>query len=66
MAYTQKDIDDLKKAIASGISKVKINGRETEYRSLTEMKNTLAQMEKEVNGTTSAPYKYSSYDRGYQ
>jgi hypothetical protein len=52
MAYTQSNVDALKKAIATGVRKVRYesNGevRETQYRSIAEMKAVLADMEAEV------------------
>lgn len=49
MAWTQSDIDALKKAIASGALTVEMDGRRITYRSLAEMRSTLAEMEQEVN-----------------
>lgn len=37
MAYTQTDLDTLDAAIASGERRVRVNGREVEYRSVAEM-----------------------------
>lgn len=55
MAYTQSDIDALKRAIATGAKRVRFgagpDARETEFRSLDEMKRTLADMQAEVAGT---------------
>ena len=56
MAYTQSDIDALKRAIATGASKVRFaDGREVTYRSLEQMKETLRDMEAEVSPTTVQP-----------
>lgn len=56
MAWTQTDVDRLKSAIATGALRVKYGSgfdeREVIYRSLDEMKATLAMMEQEVAGTT--------------
>lgn len=55
MAYTQSDIDDLKAAIASGALRVRYaDGREIQYRSLAEMRETLGIMQAEATGTTSS------------
>lgn len=55
MAYSQQDIDKLKAAIATGAKRVRFgagdNAHETEFRSLAEMKETLATMEAEVAAT---------------
>ena len=51
MAYTPQDVAALKKAIATGASKVRFaDNREVTYRSLAEMRSVLAQMEREVLG----------------
>lgn len=53
MAWTQSDIDALKKAIGLGVVKVTYaDGRSHEYRSLAQMKETLRMMEAEVAGST--------------
>lgn len=50
MAFTRIDIDKLKAAIAQGATKVKFADREVTYRSLDEMRETLALIEGEVSG----------------
>lgn len=65
MALTQADIDALEKAIVSGVKKVKISDRETEFRDLDEMQRILNSAKNSVSGKTRQPYKFSSYDRGY-
>ena len=54
MAWTQIDIDTLKAAIATGAKRVVFGSgetrREQEFRSLAEMKETLADMQAEVLG----------------
>ena len=54
MAWTQSDIDALKKAIATGARRVEYGSGETrrvlENRSLSELKDILAGMEAEVAG----------------
>lgn len=52
MAWTQTEIDALKSAIARGVRRVRMNGEEVEYASLTEMRAALTLMEAEVAGTT--------------
>jgi len=48
MAWTQADVDKLKRAIAQGASSVRFADRSVEYRDLREMRETLAMMESEV------------------
>lgn len=56
MAYTQADIDALKKAIGLGIVKVTYaDGRSHEYRSLAQMKEILRMMEADVAGAAAQP-----------
>lgn len=51
MAWTQSDIDALKKAMAGGFRRVRYTSGEVEYRSLEEMKRLLADMEQSVSAT---------------
>ncbi len=37
MAYTQADLDNLRRAIAKGARRLRIDGEEVEFRSLAEM-----------------------------
>ena len=55
MAWTQTDIDALKKAIATGAKRVRFQGHETEFHDLSEMRSLLADMEREVNPSSAAP-----------
>jgi hypothetical protein len=54
MTWTQTDIDALKAAIASGQLIVRSADRMVNFRSLSEMRETLAMMEAEVAGSSSA------------
>jgi len=52
MAWTQQHIDDLKDAIATGLTEFQYSdGSRGAYRSLTEMKDLLAMMKAEVAQT---------------
>ena len=57
MAYTQSHIDALKEAIATGALLVKFgsgpDSREVRYRSLSDMREILAEMEREVSPASS-------------
>ena len=51
MAYSQKDIASLQRAIATGATKVRFaDNREVTYRTLAEMRSLLAEMQAEVSG----------------
>lgn len=68
MAWTQADIDALKKALKTGARRVEFGSGETkrvvEYRSLAEIKQILADLEDEVAGPA-APGRtaYTQFDR---
>ncbi len=49
MGYTVQDRDALKQAIAMGVKSVSFSDRRQEYRSLDEMKATLAMIEAELS-----------------
>lgn len=52
--FTTQDIADLKAAIATGATTVKFaDGRETQYRSLREMREILRMMQDEVTSSSS-------------
>jgi hypothetical protein len=51
VSYTQTDIDALRKAIAKGVSQARVGEEQITFRSLAEMRSTLAEMEATVNGT---------------
>lgn len=55
MAWTQDDVDALKRAIALGVLKMTYpSGASHEYRNLADMKETLRLMEAEVSGRAAA------------
>lgn len=62
MAYTQADIDELKRIKASGALRAKFADREVEYRSLAEINQVLAEAEREVNGRPT--YRLASTSKG--
>jgi hypothetical protein len=69
MAWTQSDIDRLKKAIASGVKQVMEGGRMVTYDSFESMKERLQMMQAEVNGGRThgnfkASFRMPSRDRG--
>ena len=54
MAWTQTEIDELKKNMAKGIQTAMINGEMVTFRTLAEMRELLGVMETSVNGGASA------------
>lgn len=64
--WTQADIDKLKVAVASGVLSVKYDGppaREVTYQSLGAMRSLLAEMIRQVNGTTT--FRRASFSKGF-
>lgn len=55
MAHTQAERDTLAAAIASGALVVQVDGRRVEYRSLTEMRETLALIDSDLAAQASTP-----------
>ena len=65
MAWTQSDIDTLKSAIGSGILHVSFaDGKSISYKSNADQLQALALMEREVNPTTSVPYRVAGTSKG--
>lgn len=68
MAFTQAEIDKLKKAIAIGARKVRYESagevREVMYRSHDEMLSVLSMMEREVGGTSKPRSVLVTHKRG--
>lgn len=62
MAYTQEQIDALKRIRASGALSGEFAGRKVVYRSLDELDRIIASMEREVNSTSS--YRLASTNKG--
>jgi len=52
MSFTQQQIDALEKAIAEGVSRVKYQDKEVQYRSLEEMQRILKIMKDSVSGSS--------------
>jgi hypothetical protein len=64
--WTQADIDTLKAAVASGVLSVYFEGppkRMVTYQSLAAMRALLAEMVRQVNGTTS--FRRASFSKGF-
>lgn len=53
VTWTQQDVDALRAAIASGQLLVRSGDRSIQYRSLSEMRSILAEMEREIAGQSS-------------
>jgi hypothetical protein len=62
VAYTQAQIDELKRIRATGALRAKFADREVEYRSLEELDRIIADAERAVNGGKS--YRLASTSKG--
>ena len=62
--FTQVQLDDLRAAIAEGVTKVAANGRTVEYRSLAEMRRLEAIMSAELETEPTTPRRvYAAFRR---
>lgn len=52
MAYTQTDLDNIRKLIAAGAGRVSIAGKSVDYRSYEELKKIEADIMDELNAAT--------------
>lgn len=65
MAYTQKDIDAVERAIATGTLRVTINGKTVEYRSLDELLRVRDLMRRESGqGSTTSSRRLAVFRKG--
>lgn len=64
MSYTIEQRDALKAAIARGVTRLRMNNEEVQYRSLDEMRRILADMEADLTTTTTTRRHYPSFSRG--
>lgn len=64
MAYTEDDIKALEREIASGHQSVSYKDRTVQYRSLSEMKEVLADMRADVEGKKRNRRTNPTYDSG--
>lgn len=67
MAYTQAEIDALKKAAARGVKRGKVDGEEVEFASLAEMRRQISVMEAELaaDGSGGLSVSYPKTLRGF-
>lgn len=64
MAWTQTDVDTLKKAMASGVLTFKHGETMTTFRSMAEMERQLARMEADVAGQPQVGMIFTEYHSG--
>ncbi len=50
MAWTQAQLDTIRRAYASGVTRVAYDGKVTEYRSLADMRAIIAEIEADIAG----------------
>lgn len=66
--WTQEDLDTLKAAVRSGVLTVSYNGppaRTVTYQSLDAMRSLLAEMRREVSGSTTRGYRLGRVRKGF-
>jgi len=54
--FSITDLENLKRAFASGVLKVRLQDRETEYRSISELKKAIETVEKELSIRPTGPF----------
>lgn len=64
MAWTQEDINALKSSIASGTLSVAYSDRSVTYRSMAEMLQALALMQREVQGSSAVNHRLAAHSKG--
>ena len=64
MAWTAADVTALKQAIATGVLSVAYADRTTTYRSMAEMTQILAMMEREVQGSAHTNHRLAAHSKG--
>ena len=64
MAWTTAERDALQAAIAKGIQTVTYNDRTVTYQSLSDMRDLLAEMNRELAGTASVSYRLAATSKG--
>ncbi|WP_114010814.1 phage head-tail joining protein [Cohaesibacter intestini] len=62
MSWTQEDLANLKKAFALGAKKTRIAGEEVEYRSLSEMKEIIDMIERDLAGQPRSDFIQTIYE----
>lgn len=64
MAWTSTERDALQAAIAKGIQTVSYNGRTVIYQSLKDMRDLLAEMNRDLAGSAGYPYRVAATNKG--
>jgi hypothetical protein len=64
--FTQADLTQIKRAIATGAKQAMIQGEMVQYRDLSEMRQIMAMIQNDLDGTTkvSTPILYPETSRG--
>ena len=66
--WTEAEYETLRAAVASGVLSVSYAGppqRTVQYQSLAEMRKLLADMEREVNGSTTPRSRLATFRKGF-
>ena len=63
MAFTQSQLDALQEAYASGTTRVTIDGRTVEYRSLDDLSKAIARIERSLGQGSTERSSLASFSR---
>lgn len=63
MAFTQSQLDAIKRAYATGVTKVSYEGKTTEYRTLAEMRQIIATIEADLAAQAGRKQPIAGYAR---
>lgn len=55
MTFTESDLVPLKQALLSGVSSVSIQGRTVQFRTMTELKSLIAEIERSIAASVPNP-----------
>jgi len=64
MAFTAQDVANLKSALATGATSVRVGDKLVEYRSLADIRAILQQAEAEISGASPRRVRFVDYDGG--
>jgi len=63
--YTQSQLNELKEAYSRGVLKIREGDTWVEYQSMKEMRNAIAEIEKELSGSRPMGSRLVSTSKGY-
>ncbi|MEM1079229.1 MAG: hypothetical protein AAGI09_11925 [Pseudomonadota bacterium] len=64
MSYSQSDLAELKKHYAKGVSELTLNGERVRFRSLSEMREIIRDIEGQLSASRTLGASYPEYSKG--